>query len=51
MRGEETATDPLGLTGVNTAIVQDGPLYVLGTSLQHDTRDYTADPTRAATRT
>jgi outer membrane protein insertion porin family len=48
VRGEETTTDPLGLTGVNTAIVQDGPLYVLGSSLLHDTRDYNADPTRGS---
>jgi outer membrane protein insertion porin family len=47
-RGEETRTDPIGLTGVNASIMQDGPLYVLGGTLLHDTRDYIPDPARGS---
>jgi outer membrane protein insertion porin family len=48
LRGENTRTDPLGLNGVNAQIVQDGPLYTVGTTLQHDTRDLVADPVRGS---
>jgi outer membrane protein insertion porin family len=47
-RGEQTQTNPLGLSGENAAILQDGPLYVVGSSLLHDTRDYNNDPTHGA---
>jgi len=44
LRGENVHTDPLALTGVNTEIIQDGPIYSIGASLLRDTRDLVLDP-------
>ncbi len=43
-RAENVHTDPLALSGVNTEIIQDGPIYSLGASLLRDTRDLVLDP-------
>jgi outer membrane protein insertion porin family len=44
LRGENVRTDPLALSGVNTSIIQDGPIYSVGASLLRDTRDLVLDP-------
>ncbi len=44
VRDENVRTDPLALSGVNTEIIQDGPIYSLGVSLLRDTRDLILDP-------
>jgi len=44
LRGENVHTDPLALSGTNTEILQDGPIYAVGGSLQRDTRDLILDP-------
>jgi outer membrane protein insertion porin family len=44
LRGENVRTDPLALSGINTSIIQDGPIYSVGASLLRDTRDLVLDP-------
>jgi outer membrane protein insertion porin family len=44
LRGENVHTDPLALSGINTEIIQDGPIYSLGASVLRDTRDLILDP-------
>jgi len=43
-RGESVTTDPIALGGVNASILQNGPIYSLGISGVHDTRDQPLDP-------
>ncbi len=51
LRGENVRTDPLDLTGVNASIIQDGPIYSVGTNLQHDSRDLILDPVKGGYQT
>ncbi len=44
LRGENVRTNPLALTTTNSAILQDGPIFSLGGTLVHDTRDNFLDP-------
>lgn len=44
LRAENVRTDPLALSGVNTEIIQNGPIYSIGASLLRDTRDIIIDP-------
>jgi outer membrane protein insertion porin family len=46
IRAESVRTDPLNLTGINATIIQDGPIYSLGGTLLHDTRDLILDPVK-----
>ena len=39
LRGENVRTDPLALSGINTEIIQNGPIYSGALSLLNDTRD------------
>lgn len=44
IKGEDTRTDPLSdLSGFNSSIVQNGPIFQVGGLLQNDTRDFPAD--------
>ena len=43
-RGEQVNTDPLDLSVNNAQIIQDGPIFVLGGQLIHNTRDLDIDP-------
>ncbi len=43
-RGEDVRTDPLDLSVQNAQIIQNGPIFVLGGSLLHNTRDLDIDP-------
>ena len=44
-KAENTHTDSVsGLTTLNNSIIQNGPILQLGGLLQHDTRDWIADP-------
>jgi len=43
-RGEQVMTDPLDLSVNNAQIIQDGPIFVLGGQLIHNTRDLDIDP-------
>ncbi|HLK59610.1 MAG TPA: BamA/TamA family outer membrane protein [Chthonomonadaceae bacterium] len=45
-RGEDVRTDPLSLGGTNASILQNGPIFALGLSLVHDTRDQPLDPVK-----
>jgi outer membrane protein insertion porin family len=47
-RAETVHTDPLALSGVNTEIIQDGPIESVGASLLRDTRDLILDPVAGA---
>jgi len=44
LRGESVQTNPIGLTGNNIAILQDGPIFSLGGHLSHNNVDYAIDP-------
>jgi outer membrane protein insertion porin family len=44
LRGEQVQTDPLDLSVNNASIIQDGPIFVLGAQLIHNTRDIDIDP-------
>ena len=48
VRAENVRTNNLDVSGVNTQIIQNGPIYVFTTSVLHDTRDYVADPVGGA---
>ena len=44
IKGEDTRTDPLSdLSGFNSSIIQNGPIFQVGGLLQNDTRDFPAD--------
>ena len=44
-KGEDTRTDPLAsLSQANTNIIQNGPIFQIGSLVQHDTRDWQNDP-------
>ena len=51
VRGENVQTDPLALTGINASIIQDGPIYSIGGSLLHDSRDLILDPVKGGYQT
>ena len=48
LRGENVRTNNLDVSGVNTEIIQNGPIYALTTAVLHDNRDYVADPVSGA---
>ena len=43
LRAEDVQTDPLDLSEQNAQIIQDGPIFVLGGQLVHNTRDLDND--------
>jgi outer membrane protein insertion porin family len=43
-RGENVHTDSLALGGIDASILQNGPIFVGGFAVQHDTRDVPLDP-------
>ena len=43
-RGENVKTNNLEVSGVNTEIIQNGPIYSLTNAVLHDTRDLILDP-------
>jgi outer membrane protein insertion porin family len=51
LRGENVRTDPLALSGVNTEIIQNGPIYSGALSLLRDTRDLVLDPVSGSYQT
>ncbi|MCW3095607.1 MAG: Beta-barrel assembly machine subunit BamA [Chthonomonadaceae bacterium] len=51
LRAENVRTDPLDLTGINASIIQDGPIYSIGTNLLHDSRDLILDPVKGGYQT
>src|SRR5205823_6573402 len=50
-RGEDVKTDSLALSGINSEIVQNGPIYSGAVSLLHDTRDLPLDPVSGSYKT
>jgi outer membrane protein insertion porin family len=44
LRAENVMTEPLALPVQDVQILQNGPIYVFGAGLLHDTRDLTLDP-------
>ncbi len=51
LRAENVRTDPLDLTGINASIIQDGPIFSVGSSLLHDSRDLILDPVKGGYQT
>lgn len=43
-RAESVHTDSLALGGIDASILQNGPIFVAGAIVQHDTRDVPLDP-------
>lgn len=44
LRAEDVRTDSLNLPIEDTQIINNGPIFVFATSLQHSTRDFNLDP-------
>lgn len=44
IRAENVRTNRIDLDELNTAIIQNGPIYTFGAGVQHDTRDLLIDP-------
>ena len=51
IRGEDVQTDPLDLSVQNAQIIQQGPIFVFGGQLIHNTRDLDADPVAGGLQT
>ncbi len=50
-RGETIRTDLLNLPLADLQIIQNGPVFTLGTSFSHDTRDYYLNPAKGGVQT